>query len=327
MIGILPTTSSGRRTPSLVELATETPTKLEARRPSEHAETALTPDSRDPSIVVFPSNGELSIRANGVPELTLRRHLARLVALGLIARRESPNGKRFARRGGEGETTAFGFDLAPFIASKDRIEAAAAEIRAHATRLRMLREKIRLLRRDCTGAIAALGDAGAEQMEEFVAELPRLSLAQPPCRARPQAHWPALDLSPASPHRPCANPRDRLGRHERKGPEDHATRRRRRTELMRDDRASAVPGLGSSVEQASFGIERSSSVQPSLRRAANLGVTPSSLSTLSSTRSSPKPVPTRSDPVVGAKPVERRHKVFRDPIPVRAVRRLQLRSP
>jgi replication initiation protein RepC len=209
MTGTLPTTSFGRRTPSLAQLAAETRTKLEAGRASEpvhkwrlyrtlteakaafglpdgtltvlqallafHTETALTLDSKDPSIVVFPSNRELSIRANGVPESTLRRHLARLVAVGLIARRDSPNGKRFARRGGEGETTAFGFDLAPFIASKGRIEAAAAQIRAHAARLRMLREKITLLRRDCAGAIAALGEAGAEQVEEFAAELARLS--------------------------------------------------------------------------------------------------------------------------------------------------------
>ena len=209
MTGTLPTTSFGRRTPSLAQLAAETRTKLEARRASGpihkwrlyrtlteakaafglpdgtltvlqallafHTETALTLDSEDPSIVVFPSNRELSIRANGVPESTLRRHLARLVAVGLIARRDSPNGKRFVRRGGEGETTAFGFDLAPFIASKDRTEAAAAEIRAHAARLRMLREKITLLRRDCAGAIAALGEAGAGQVEEFAAELARLS--------------------------------------------------------------------------------------------------------------------------------------------------------
>jgi replication initiation protein RepC len=39
----------------------------------------------------------------------------------------------------------------------------------------MLREKITLLRRDCAGAIAALGEAGVEQAKEFAAELARLS--------------------------------------------------------------------------------------------------------------------------------------------------------
>ena len=90
MTGTLPTTSFGRRTPSLAQLAAETRTKLEAGRASEpvhkwrlyrtlteakaafglpdgtltvlhallafHAETALTLDSEDPSIVVFPWN-------------------------------------------------------------------------------------------------------------------------------------------------------------------------------------------------------------------------------------------------------------------------------
>ena len=36
-------------------------------------------------------------RANGMPPTTLRRHLAVLVDCGLIVRRDSPNGKRFAR--------------------------------------------------------------------------------------------------------------------------------------------------------------------------------------------------------------------------------------
>jgi hypothetical protein len=306
MTGTLPTTSFGRRTPLFAQLATETRTNLEARRAPEHAEMALTLDSKAPSIVVFPSNRELCIRANGVPESTLRRYLARLVAVGLIARRESPNGERFARRGGEGETTAFGFDLAPFIASKDRIEAAAAEIRAHAARLRTLREKITPLRRHRAGAIAALGEAGAEQLEEFAAEL-ALSLAQPPRRARPQAHRP-----PASPHRPCADPPDRLGQHDHKGTEDHATRRpgpSRRTGLTRDERTGAVLGLGSSVEQASLGISRASFVQPSFATGRQSCRDPNSLSALSPTTS--PPMPPRSDPVVGAKPVERRHKFSR----------------
>ncbi len=48
---------------------------------------------------------------------TPRRHLASLVEAGLIIRRDSPNGKRFARRGQGGEIeSAFGFDLTPLIA-------------------------------------------------------------------------------------------------------------------------------------------------------------------------------------------------------------------
>ena len=68
---------------------------------SFHQETALTLPVVDPraadedgegsaGIVVFPSNRELSIRANGMAPATLRRHLACLVDAGLIIRRDSP---------------------------------------------------------------------------------------------------------------------------------------------------------------------------------------------------------------------------------------------
>jgi len=57
-------------------------------------ETALTGED---DLVVFPSNQLLSLRAHGMPASTLRRHLAALVDAGLIIRRDSPNGKRYAR--------------------------------------------------------------------------------------------------------------------------------------------------------------------------------------------------------------------------------------
>ena len=99
---------------------------------SFHQETALTLPAPDPraddedgegsaGIVVFPSNRELSIRAHGMAPATLRRHLACLVDAGLIIRRDSPNGKRYARRGQGGEIeSAFGFDLTPLVARAGR---------------------------------------------------------------------------------------------------------------------------------------------------------------------------------------------------------------
>ena len=109
---------------------------------SFHQETALTLPAADPraddedgegsaGIVVFPSNRELSIRAHGMAPATLRRHLACLVDAGLIIRRDSPNGKRYARRGQGGEIeSAFGFDLTPLVARADEIENLAEEVRA-----------------------------------------------------------------------------------------------------------------------------------------------------------------------------------------------------
>ncbi|GHC72819.1 plasmid replication protein RepC [Limoniibacter endophyticus] len=109
----------------------------------------------DRNLVVFPSNQQLSLRAHGMASATLRRHLAALVEAGLLLRRDSPNGKRYARRDGEGEIDqAFGFDLAPLLARAAEIEATAQQIAAEQREIRLVRERISLLRRDI-GKIAA----------------------------------------------------------------------------------------------------------------------------------------------------------------------------
>ncbi|MFW8642788.1 helix-turn-helix domain-containing protein [Rhizobium beringeri] len=59
--------------------------------------------SEERGLIVFPSNAQLSIRARGMTAATLRRHLAGLVDAGLILRKDSANGKRFARRDRAGE--------------------------------------------------------------------------------------------------------------------------------------------------------------------------------------------------------------------------------
>ncbi|MBY6243022.1 plasmid replication protein RepC [Methylosinus sp. Sm6] len=126
---------------------------------SFHQETALTLSSNESKsaeagsagggIVVFPSNKELSIRAHGMAPATLRRHLACLVDAGLVIRRDSPNGKRFARKGQGGAIEdAFGFDLAPLVARADEIENLAEEVRAENRAMALLRERITLTRRD-----------------------------------------------------------------------------------------------------------------------------------------------------------------------------------
>ena len=62
---------------------------------SFHPETTLSGEG----LIVFPSNQQLALRAHGMAPATLRRHLAALVDCGLVIRRDSPNGKRFARKG------------------------------------------------------------------------------------------------------------------------------------------------------------------------------------------------------------------------------------
>lgn len=111
--------------------------------------------------IVFPSNARLSERSHGMAESTLRRHLAALVQAGLLLRRDSPNGKRFARRSGDGVISrAFGFDLAPLHRLSGQIAAIADHTRAEAAQRKALREDCVLLLRDCAALISLLAAEG-----------------------------------------------------------------------------------------------------------------------------------------------------------------------
>ena len=110
-------------------------------------ETMMTPDV---NLVVFPSNAQLATRAHGMAPATLRRHLAVLVQTGLVIRRDSPNGKRYARKGRGGEIeTAYGFDLAPLAARADEFSELAIHVADERRRRQLLRERITIARRDC----------------------------------------------------------------------------------------------------------------------------------------------------------------------------------
>ncbi len=116
-----------------------------------HPETVLTGEG----LVVFPSNQQLCLRAHGMPPATLRRHLAVLVDCGLVIRRDSPNGKRYARKGRGGEIElAFGFDLAPLVVRAEEFEALAEEVLAEDRALKLARERITICRRDICKMIA-----------------------------------------------------------------------------------------------------------------------------------------------------------------------------
>jgi len=55
--------------------------------------------SEENGLVVFPSNAQLSLRAHGMAPARLRQHLAALLECGLITLTDSPNGKRYSRKG------------------------------------------------------------------------------------------------------------------------------------------------------------------------------------------------------------------------------------
>lgn len=116
-----------------------------------HPETVLMGEC----LVVFPSNQQLCLRAHGMPPATLRRHLAVLVDCGLIIRRDSPNGKRYARKDRAGEIElAFGFDLAPLVMRAEEFERLADEVLAEDRALKLARERITICRRDICKMIA-----------------------------------------------------------------------------------------------------------------------------------------------------------------------------
>ena len=113
---------------------------------SFHPETAFYSDS---ALIVWPSNEMLISRANGMSPATLRRHLANLVDCGLIIRRDSPNGKRYARKGEGGSIEqAFGFDLAPIVARSAEFNDLAAAVRAEKKAYRVVKERLTISRRD-----------------------------------------------------------------------------------------------------------------------------------------------------------------------------------
>ncbi|WP_353338142.1 plasmid replication protein RepC [Pseudooceanicola nitratireducens] len=128
------------------------------------------------AMVVFASNASLSERAHGMPESTLRRHLSALVQAGLILRHDSPNGKRYARRGAGGQITrAFGFDLTPLLTRAPEIlERANIEI-ARREQIKALREEVSLMLRDASKLIEYALHSGIETNLDEVDDRTRLA--------------------------------------------------------------------------------------------------------------------------------------------------------
>lgn len=142
--------------------------------------------SDDAALIVFPSNATLSDRAHGMPESTLRRHIAALVQSGLILRRDSPNGKRYARRGAGGRIDrAFGFDLRPLALRAAEIAMKADEARNAADELRGQRETVVIGLRDLTKLVIW----GTEQITADWADLKKACAELQRCLRR------KLDLS------------------------------------------------------------------------------------------------------------------------------------
>ena len=137
---------------------------------------------QDAQLVVFPSNIQLSIRAHGIAGATLRRHLALLVEAGLIIRKDSANGKRYARKDDDGSIEhAFGFDISPLLMRAEELACLAQQVAADRIAFRRAKENLTICRRDIRKLITAAVDEGApgdwNELEErylsLVRQIPR----------------------------------------------------------------------------------------------------------------------------------------------------------
>ncbi|WP_113168285.1 MULTISPECIES: plasmid replication protein RepC [unclassified Rhizobium] len=136
----------------------------------------------DRAMIVFPSNAQLSIRAHGITGTTLRRHLAALVDAGLILRRDSANGKRYARKDRAGDIEqAYGFDLSPLLARSSELAVLSDRIATERALFRRTKETLSICRRDVRKLISAAivedvsGDWEAIELRyvELVGAIPR----------------------------------------------------------------------------------------------------------------------------------------------------------
>jgi replication initiation protein RepC len=118
---------------------------------------------QEAQLIVFPSNMQLSLRAHGMAGSTMRRHLATLVDAGLIIRKDSANGKRYARKDRSGSVeTAFGFDLSPLLARAEELAMLAQQVVAERAALRRAKENLTICRRDVRKLITAALEEGAD---------------------------------------------------------------------------------------------------------------------------------------------------------------------
>lgn len=86
-----------------------------------------------------------------------------LVDAGLIIRKDSANGKRFARKGADGDVeSAFGFDLSPLLARAEELALLAQQVIATRAEFRKAKEKLTICRRDTRKLLTAAIEEGAD---------------------------------------------------------------------------------------------------------------------------------------------------------------------
>lgn len=98
-------------------------------------------------LIVFASNKTLSLKSNGMDTRTLRRRLANLVKSGVIRRKSSPNGKRYAHHDADGNViSAYGFDISPLLERLQEFKERVAHEQERQANHKVVRDRLSLLR-------------------------------------------------------------------------------------------------------------------------------------------------------------------------------------
>ena len=124
--------------------------------------------------IVWASNALLMERT-GFSLSTLKRHSRRLVEIGVISFRDSPNGKRWGQRNHEGRIVeAYGFDLSPLALRAVAFEELSAQLTAERTECLRLKRQITVLRRTIRARLDEAGRGASALLEAFELLLERI---------------------------------------------------------------------------------------------------------------------------------------------------------
>ncbi|MCP4081055.1 MAG: replication protein C [Planctomycetaceae bacterium] len=105
--------------------------------------------------IIWASNDYL-MEQTGFSLTTLKRHGKRLAELGIIAFKDSANGKRWGRRGDDGYIVeAYGFDLAPMAARAEEFELLSEQIQEERSLCQAVKRQITVARRMIRSKIEA----------------------------------------------------------------------------------------------------------------------------------------------------------------------------
>lgn len=117
----------------------------------------ISPDANG-RLIVFASNARLAEMTHRDNDKTITRLITELEDLRLLERRSSPNGKRYARQGTDGQRVAYGIDLGPLLARMPEIEALAQAAHERLETCRRLREACSIMLKQLAERIGQ-GDA------------------------------------------------------------------------------------------------------------------------------------------------------------------------